>query len=96
MKRLVSIALFSVFLLLAVGSTDEGSSSKYFDEENPSYREGFSDGYIVGRADKRDGRERRGLWAKENGERLSQGHSGDKKAYAAGYHVGYNEGWHSY
>ncbi len=79
-------------------SEDRGgiNISGHFMTNDASYKSGFSDGNIVGRADKRDGRKRRGIWAMENGKRLSQTISGNKKAYAAGYHRGYNEGWHAY
>lgn len=55
-----------------------------------SQSDGFRDGYIVGNADARDGRKRRGVWARENGERLGGAD------YGKGYHHGYNEGWYAW
>lgn len=59
-----------------------------------SYNQGFDDGFIVGHAAAREGKERDGLWAMNAGKVHSKDHSGDPKEYAKGYHQGYNEGWH--
>ena len=67
------------------GSTTQSTTSD-------SYQSGFDDGFIVGKADARDGRSRRGVWAKQNGERLSFVGSN----YSKGYHLGYNEGYNAY
>ncbi len=64
------------------------------DAEKAAYNMGFDDGWIVGKADWYSGRERRGLWAKDNGKRLAQGMEYPTQ-YAKGYHEGYNEGWHA-
>ena len=63
----------------------------------PSYRSGFSDGYLVGKTDALEGRARDGMKAIRLGKIHAQDHddAADQKAYASGYHEGYNEGWHA-
>jgi hypothetical protein len=62
---------------------------------NPSTDAGFKDGWIVGKADASENRARDGAKAMRLGKMHSQSHTGDKAAYASGYLLGYNEGWHA-
>jgi len=60
-----------------------------------SEKAGFDDGWIFGKADAWAGKKRDGLKAARFGKIHAQDYPGDKKAYAEGYHSGYNEGWHA-
>jgi len=59
-----------------------------------SYEAGFNDGFLVGKTDKHEGRKRDGQKAIRLAKIHSESHTGDKKEYYNGYHLGYNEGWH--
>lgn len=58
-----------------------------------SYKRGWEDGVIVGQAARRDGRKQDMEWAISMGKLHSQGHEGDKSAYAYGYQNGYKDGY---
>lgn len=69
--------------------------------ESPSYKKGTKDGwengYIIGKADARDGRARRGLWAKKQAEIFMSDQTDEiyKEAFIKNMHEGYNEAWHA-
>lgn len=69
--------------------------------ESPSYKKGEKDGwkngYIIGKADARDGRARRGLWAKKQAELFMIDKTDEiyKEAFIKNMHEGYNEAWHA-
>lgn len=57
---------------------------------------GFADGYLVGKKDAWEGRDRD--WRNDKRKMRmakihSSAHTGDQEKYASGYHHGYNEGW---
>lgn len=68
------------------------------DRNSKDYEEGYRSGYIVGKADARDGRQRRGMWASQHGIKLApEGYDAKTfgKGFHEGFHEGYNEGFHA-
>lgn len=69
--------------------------------ESPAYKKGAKDGwengYIIGKADARDGRARRGLWAKKQAGIFMSDQKDEvyKEAFIKNMHEGYNEAWNA-
>lgn len=83
---------------LAVEAEAKAQQAKELQKEEAikkaSREAGFNDGFVVGKADRIEGRERDGQKAMRLAKIHSESHDGDQKEYYNGYHSGYNEGWH--
>ncbi len=62
-------------------------------DQRPAYKEGYADGYLVGKTDAAEGRKRDGQKAMRLGKLHAKGRP-DPEAFSTGYHHGYNQGWH--